>query len=589
MATRVVEWKKPYTWWKAIEITDEKVINLRLREENNLIIYDSWDNEIYVDLQLPDWIRPTDAFPVWITTGRVLVADDWDVTGTIVCFKTTSGDNIKLLYWDDNKLYIDNWTWTFKQIYFKSDVDEIISTLRSYVDAQLALKQDVLTAWNNIQIQTVNGVLTISATDTVTTVVDNLVSTSATDALSANQWRILRWMIATASWRWVFLSLWDCSTWQPTSFPEATPYAYTTGNYYIVTTIDSTTNYRPVWNQYTGTASTTVETMDVGIWDMYVYDGSNWLLLINHTVEIWFANIWWQPTDNTNLATALWNKQDTLTLPWSPTSWNLVVRWADNKTLVDGGAVPTAPSKATSSALWTIKLWSDTVQSVSAEAVSWTSNRTYAIQLNSSDQAVVNVPWENTTYSNLAAASWWTDVSLVTTGDKYDWDNKQNALSTQTAYTTQWTSTAVPTITTNTLWQVTAITETNITFPVTSVNNNTWAVTVSEFNPWWTATTGYVVTKTANWYEWAAPTWWWGNFTTTTATLTTAWWSNGEQTVNVTWVTTSNTVIVSPDPTSINDYALNSVYCSAQGSGTLTFSCNTVPSWAITVNVLIFN
>ena len=43
---------------------------------------------------------------------------------------------------------------------------------------------------------------------------------------------------------------------------------------------------------------------------------------------------------------------------------------------------------------------------------------------------------------------------------------------------------------------------------VTSVNGNTWAVTVSEFTPSWTATTGYVVTKTANGYEWAAPAGW---------------------------------------------------------------------------------
>jgi hypothetical protein len=42
---------------------------------------------------------------------------------------------------------------------------------------------------------------------------------------------------------------------------------------------------------------------------------------------------------------------------------------------------------------------------------------------------------------------------------------------------------------------------------VTSVNNNTWAVTVREFNPW-TWNVGDVVTKTANWYEWATPTSW---------------------------------------------------------------------------------
>ena len=35
-----------------------------------------------------------------------------------------------------------------------------------------------------------------------------------------------------------------------------------------------------------------------------------------------------------------------------------------------------------------------------------------------------------------------------------------------------------------------------------------WWTVPTWFNPWWTATTGYVVTKTANWYEWQAPTGW---------------------------------------------------------------------------------
>lgn len=47
----------------------------------------------------------------------------------------------------------------------------------------------------------------------------------------------------------------------------------------------------------------------------------------------------------------------------------------------------------------------------------------------------------------------------------------------------------------------------NSTGLVTSVNGQTWAVTVSEFNPWGTATTWYVVKKTADWYEWAAESW----------------------------------------------------------------------------------
>jgi hypothetical protein len=76
-----------------------------------------------------------------------------------------------------------------------------------------------------------------------------------------------------------------------------------------------------------------------------------------------------------------------------------------------------------------------------------------------------------------------TTNKFVTASEKSTWNNKQNALSTQTAYTTKGTSTKVATISTNTLGQVTAVTETSIAFPVTSVNNNTGAVTVSEFNP----------------------------------------------------------------------------------------------------------
>ena len=145
MVVRAVEWKLPYTGWKAIEITNRKVVNLRLRDENNLIIYDAGDNEIYTDLQLWDEIRPSSEFPVWANVGRAIEDNGWDTTGTLVCFKTTSGDNIKLLYADNWKLFIDNGTWTFKQIYLKSEVD-----------ALLALKQDLLTAGEWIEISEEN-------------------------------------------------------------------------------------------------------------------------------------------------------------------------------------------------------------------------------------------------------------------------------------------------------------------------------------------------------------------------------------------------------------------------------------------------
>ena len=59
--------------------------------------------------------------------------------------------------------------------------------------------------------------------------------------------------------------------------------------------------------------------------------------------------------------------------------------------------------QATAAALGLIKLEDDTVQTVAANTVTTTASRTYGIQVNSSGQAVVNVPWvdtnTNTTYT----------------------------------------------------------------------------------------------------------------------------------------------------------------------------------------------
>ena len=134
MAVRLTEWEKPITWWTWIEVTANKVVNLLLREENNLIKVDE-NNDVYTDLQLEDWIATTDTLPVWVTTGRVLAADGWVATWTMLAFKTTSWDQVTWIYGDDWKLYIDNGTWTFKQIYLKSEVDALFAQLRSEISA----------------------------------------------------------------------------------------------------------------------------------------------------------------------------------------------------------------------------------------------------------------------------------------------------------------------------------------------------------------------------------------------------------------------------------------------------------------------
>jgi len=77
---------------------------------------------------------------------------------------------------------------------------------------------------------------------------------------------------------------------------------------------------------------------------------------------------------------------------------------ADVKSMVDTHAL-TGLSAATSSALGAIKLHDDTAQGTAPENVSSTANRSYAVQLNASSQASVNVPWTDTVYTLPTATS----------------------------------------------------------------------------------------------------------------------------------------------------------------------------------------
>lgn len=71
--------------------------------------------------------------------------------------------------------------------------------------------------------------------------------------------------------------------------------------------------------------------------------------------------------------------------------------------------------------------------------------------------------------------------------------------------------------------------------------------------------------------------------------LTTAGWSatNKTQSVTTNGVTTSNVVIVSPAATSQDAYGAAGVKCTAQATNRLTFTCDTVPTEALSVNIVI--
>ena len=72
-----------------------------------------------------------------------------------------------------------------------------------------------------------------------------------------------------------------------------------------------------------------------------------------------------------------------------------------------------------------------------------------------------------------------------------------------------------------------------------------------------------------------------------TCSLTVAGWSSNTQTVSIEGMAADRIAIIGPVVGSIDVCKTNAVYCSAQGNGTLTFKCQTTPSAAITMNVIM--
>lgn len=70
-------------------------------------------------------------------------------------------------------------------------------------------------------------------------------------------------------------------------------------------------------------------------------------------------------------------------------------------------------------------------------------------------------------------------------------------------------------------------------------------------------------------------------------TLPAAGWVESSQTVGVAGVTVANQVVVTPSPTSHDHYGECAVRCTGQSAGSLSFSCITVPTIDLTINVLI--
>lgn len=76
--------------------------------------------------------------------------------------------------------------------------------------------------------------------------------------------------------------------------------------------------------------------------------------------------------------------------------------------------------------------------------------------------------------------------------------------------------------------------------------------------------------------------------TSITATLSSSGWNSGTQSVTVSGVTASNTVIVSSSPDSFSAWSSACIRATAQATNQLTFTCDTVPTTNVTANIMIF-
>ena len=245
---------------------------------------------------------------------------------------------------------------------------------------------------------------------------DTLYSTSSEDALSARQWRILYDYIQNLQSRWRFLSNWNCATWLAMTNPIDNPYNYRTWDYYLVSNVAALgwTNYCPDGAQYIiNQASTTVETDVVKVWDMYIYDWTNWLLLVNTEREIAIdsslSTTSTNPVENRVITNALNWKQDTISDLATIRSWAAL--WATSL----------QPGDSLSQLTWTaddIAEWSTNLFMTTSER-SKLSNQSWVNTWDETQTTIKNKLWQ---------ASTSTDGYLTSTDwNTFNW--KQDAIS----------------------------------------------------------------------------------------------------------------------------------------------------------------
>lgn len=72
-------------------------------------------------------------------------------------------------------------------------------------------------------------------------------------------------------------------------------------------------------------------------------------------------------------------------------------------------------------------------------------------------------------------------------------------------------------------------------------------------------------------------------------TLSSTTWNNNQQTVSCEGMSATADAVISPAPSSMSDVISSKIYASAQGSGTITFTCDEVPTNNVVFNIMIMS
>ena len=223
-------------------------------------------------------------------------------------------------------------------------------------------------------------------------------------------------------------------------------------------------------------------------WD-YRYDTTNKLLKY-YNWSSWDA-VW------ANVRVLTQSEYDQLT-PAEKSNWTLyLITWDSDQLTIAWENVTDKPTFATvaTSGAYNDLSWKPTIPTVNDTTITFTQNWVSVWDITLNQSSAETIALTDTTYT---AGTWiditnWVISNTQTSAERWNitWtladqtdlntalSGKQDNLTAQTAYTSKGSATKVPQITTNTLWQVTGITEVTITQPTktSDLTNDSWFIT----------------------------------------------------------------------------------------------------------------